>query len=273
MKERIDCNLVQDLLPNYIEKLTNEETNKFIEDHLKNCKECKEIYENMKKEIEIKESKRDKREVEYAKKFNIRFKLIRNILLIIIAIFVLVVGRRYFILSSLTNKAKASLQNNNNYYTKTENYSEGKMIILETYNKDGYTKGKYNAYREDKITKMILYKSPTEKFLLIDNGENKSMVTSSFIEINPVYFTGEGFIENLYQAIVSDIQKINLHGKECYLIKEGENEKFIDIETGLAIKMIDNRNNMTIDYTYKFNNVNDEDIKRPDTEGYTLSEE
>ena len=32
MKEKKDCKIVQDLLPNYIEKLTNEETNNFIEE-------------------------------------------------------------------------------------------------------------------------------------------------------------------------------------------------------------------------------------------------
>ena len=52
MKER-DCKIVQDLLPNYIEKLTNEETNKFIEEHLKTCEECKKIYDNMKNILKL----------------------------------------------------------------------------------------------------------------------------------------------------------------------------------------------------------------------------
>ena len=37
MKEKRDCKIVQDLLPNYIEKLTNDETNKYVEEHLKEC--------------------------------------------------------------------------------------------------------------------------------------------------------------------------------------------------------------------------------------------
>ena len=32
-----ECNLVKDLLPNYIDKVTSNETNVFIEEHLKNC--------------------------------------------------------------------------------------------------------------------------------------------------------------------------------------------------------------------------------------------
>ena len=51
MKEKRDCKIVQDLLPNYIENLTNEETNRFIEEHLKECPECQKVLENMKKEL------------------------------------------------------------------------------------------------------------------------------------------------------------------------------------------------------------------------------
>ena len=39
------CKIVQDLLPNYIENLTSEETNIFIEEHLNTCSNCKNIYE------------------------------------------------------------------------------------------------------------------------------------------------------------------------------------------------------------------------------------
>ena len=53
MRENKKCKIVQDLLPNYIEKLTNEETNQFIEEHLKECDECKKVLENMQKDIQL----------------------------------------------------------------------------------------------------------------------------------------------------------------------------------------------------------------------------
>ena len=34
MKEKEKCKIVQDLFPNFIENLTNDETNKFIEEQL-----------------------------------------------------------------------------------------------------------------------------------------------------------------------------------------------------------------------------------------------
>ena len=51
MKEKKDCKIFQDLLPNYIEDLTNEETNYFIDEHINECPECQKILENMQKEI------------------------------------------------------------------------------------------------------------------------------------------------------------------------------------------------------------------------------
>ena len=63
-----ECKIVQDLLPSYIDKLTNEETNQYIEEHLKECKECQAILKNMKSNIEYKEQNDDGRKVKYFKK-------------------------------------------------------------------------------------------------------------------------------------------------------------------------------------------------------------
>ncbi len=52
MKREVNCSIVQDLLPNYIENLTSEETNQIVEGHLKSCIECKHMYEQMVADIE-----------------------------------------------------------------------------------------------------------------------------------------------------------------------------------------------------------------------------
>lgn len=41
--KQINCSLVRDLLPNYVEHLTSQETNEFIVEHLNGCRECSEI--------------------------------------------------------------------------------------------------------------------------------------------------------------------------------------------------------------------------------------
>ena len=272
MEEKRNCKIVQDLLPNYIEKLTNEETNNFIEEHLRECAECQKIFENMKKDIQVKNTKRDDREVKYIKKYNSKLKLLRNILLIIIILFVIIIGRKVIILTNLSNKAQ-EIQNNQNYYSKIESYKQGEMKIIEIYKKQDKILMTWTSYSQDadKI-KQVFYKSGEEKIALIDNGKTKRLSKVQDISANPIVFTSNIFWINLYTAITTDIDKVNLNGKECYIVKDNNTEKFIDVKSGIAVKEIDNEINMTADYEYKFGVVNDSDVARPDTTGYTINE-
>ncbi len=47
MKDELKCSIVRDLLPNYIEKLTSDDTNNAVEHHLNNCEDCEKAYEQM----------------------------------------------------------------------------------------------------------------------------------------------------------------------------------------------------------------------------------
>lgn len=44
------CSIIRDLLPLYCDNLTSADSNEEIENHLRNCTECTEIYENISKE-------------------------------------------------------------------------------------------------------------------------------------------------------------------------------------------------------------------------------
>lgn len=272
MNEKRECKIIQDLLPNYIEKLTNEETNKYIEKHLNECEECKNIFKNMEKKLEANTTKRDEREVKYIKKYNNKLKKLRNILFIIVLLFVVIVGRKTIILSNLSNKAN-KIKNESNYYIKTETYSKGTISILEAYYKDEKYFGTLTLYSKQKNTiKNTFYKSNLETIMLVDNEETKTLVSNGDIIINPISFTSNNFFENLFLAITTNIDRIKLDGQECYIIKDGNTEKFIDENTGLAIKMIDNQNNRTTDYEYIYGEVKDTDIVKPDITGYTINE-
>ena len=93
MKEKRDCKIVQDLLPNYIEQLTNEETNQFINEHLLECDDCKNVYNKMIKELNTnKKSKIDSTKVNYFKKYNKKLRIfeISTIVLLIAAVSIFV---------------------------------------------------------------------------------------------------------------------------------------------------------------------------------------
>lgn len=100
-----DCKIIQDLLPNYIEKLTNEETNKYIEEHLKSCNECKKVLNNMNKELKVNNEKRSQKEVKYIKKFSNRLKLLKSLVVIILVIALAVMTCYYFNMKNAYVKA------------------------------------------------------------------------------------------------------------------------------------------------------------------------
>jgi len=54
MNQQLGCEIVKDLLPNYIENLTSEETSQCIKEHLSTCEECRNYYNNMKEAIPVK---------------------------------------------------------------------------------------------------------------------------------------------------------------------------------------------------------------------------
>lgn len=52
MEKEISCAIVRDLLPNYIEKLTSEETNRVMEEHLSSCTNCSLVRDDMMRYVE-----------------------------------------------------------------------------------------------------------------------------------------------------------------------------------------------------------------------------
>ncbi len=49
--KNISCNIIEDLLPLYIDGVSSDETNKLIESHIENCKDCQEKLNLMKANI------------------------------------------------------------------------------------------------------------------------------------------------------------------------------------------------------------------------------
>ena len=59
MKQNRDCKIVQDLLPTYIESLTNEVTNEFIEEHIARCPECAQVLKDMNGDLQLEKINQD----------------------------------------------------------------------------------------------------------------------------------------------------------------------------------------------------------------------
>jgi len=86
--KQIDCDIIQDLLPSYSDKISSAATNKLVEEHLKKCKKCVTVLSNMNEDIDITVFENQTEEVDYLKgyKKNKRVLIILSILLTIIVL-------------------------------------------------------------------------------------------------------------------------------------------------------------------------------------------
>lgn len=67
------CEIIRDLLPVYIDKLTSEESNREIEAHMKGCEECRAVLKEMETEIQ-KEEPMESRNIQPFRKVNQKMK-------------------------------------------------------------------------------------------------------------------------------------------------------------------------------------------------------
>lgn len=120
MDSRVRCEVVRDLLPTYIEGLTSEVTNREIELHLSECKECEMLYNEMKTPIE---PTMETKEMDYLKKVKQQTnkKIITGVTLIA-GLFLLLIGIRMYIVGGSVNSVA-------NYYPSMSTTNEGKDVL------------------------------------------------------------------------------------------------------------------------------------------------
>lgn len=87
--KKTECKIIQDLLPSYIDGLTSNDTNTFIEQHIENCSECEEVLKNMQGDIQL-EKINNSRKINALKKVKRRYRRITviSILLVILVIII-----------------------------------------------------------------------------------------------------------------------------------------------------------------------------------------
>jgi predicted anti-sigma-YlaC factor YlaD len=47
----MDCNVIKDLIPLHIEKLTSDSSNSLIEEHIKSCEDCRQMINKLQADI------------------------------------------------------------------------------------------------------------------------------------------------------------------------------------------------------------------------------
>ena len=277
-----DCKVVQDLLPNYIEKLTSEETNKFIEEHLQECPECKAMLESMKAEIKINTAKPDNREVEYIKKFNVKFKkveyklfvLIYTILAILVIGALSFFGRKYIIFQDLAKKAE-ELQKISNYHVKSSKFYGLNLDHIDKYveKREEWFKDNvyYITYTDENEFTTILKDNMSYHYMNNELTDLESMDVNVIGLYNGLLFGEIELLKSKTSIFTHYLSEAVINGKKCYQIRENDQAGsilYIEKETGLVIRAEDRSGFSTndeyqstvTDYKYEFDCVTDEEL-------------
>lgn len=153
MKQNRDCKIVQDLLPTYIESLTNEVTNEFIEEHIARCPECAQVLKDMNGDLQLEKINQDY-EINYLKKLKMRW--VNSIWIIGVIISVIAFGVVMYI-----NK-KSQMQINNYTFLRAETVIDDEdgengqieVTLMAVIDEKGRCKSErsiYKGYKKEKI--------------------------------------------------------------------------------------------------------------------------
>lgn len=218
------------------------------------------------------------------------FILTLIIFIILILVFLAITIRKMIILKDLNQKVAIYIDNNS-YYEKiianseetetiTEYYSKGEkaVLFLNTTIKDTGQKRKITNYYKGEKTNTYIEADDNKIALLDSNGiPNRLMIKQ--------VYAGNNLWELFLISLGTSIRSEEYNNKKCYVLsigKEPENysKEYIDKETGLTVKAKNgfiiengkNKSDTTLEYYYKFDNVDDTIFVEPDINQYKIQE-
>lgn len=289
-----DCEIVRDLLPNYIEKLVSNGTKEYITNHISECSECKTIFEEMgenafietaqsleAEEAEIRLIKKHKRKMQI-------WKFIIIALLSMITLAIVSIGSMYIPKFLIMKNAYTKIQeisNGNNYkftvkqfqtdYTSQE-YFEHTNIY---YYKDG--KYKLESFSKNKEDYSIYYgdKNSDTKICLDENKKTKEYQHNEYKNIFNVFGSIDYYVKNSSALLGTIIRDDVYNGKECYVFRFGNNdtisyrEIWIDKETMMQVREIQeiyNHSHIERTFSIEFNIITEKDVTLSNANEYIM---
>lgn len=276
MKDNKQCKIIQDLLPNYIENLTNDKTNNFIEEHLRKCEDCNYIYRCMNEKININLGNMPKKEIDFFKKYNRNIKKIKYFSIIMIILLLLLFTFSLYkmtILSSLTAK-ETNYKYSQNFHQHTEKNTENYTFISDYYKK-GNNVIIYDLVDDKKTMeqfKRITIQNDLDTKLYYEIGKEKYWNNYDIsYGVMPVglYFDYSTLWNTFITMQNVSIKKSRVNDKECYIINCNLNGILVsnvykDMETGLTIKYGE------YEYQYEFETVSDKIFTQTNLDDYIL---
>lgn len=164
MKNKINCNVIGDLLPLYVDEVLSEDSRAIVEEHLSSCESCRKSAEKMKKTLVISNDT----DSENIKKLKKRVSVKRVLALSVSTLFALAVlfGQGYYLcfygypISSddvevTTGFFDTSPEDNNDPYSGTTYLGQGWAINFKNKNGKGLQVIRKGEYATDENTESV----------------------------------------------------------------------------------------------------------------------
>lgn len=159
-KKIMKCDIIEDLLPSYIEGLTSRSSNKEIEEHLQHCEGCKNFYQEMSgstEKVKAAVNPTEIKNLDYLKK--VRRKQIKRVILsvcIMLVLFIAAIGLFLVNTQVSLKDIKLSYQKIGSSFQVNLKLEDGYDLIFsgETralYNKENQVIGSEQRYKPMKI--------------------------------------------------------------------------------------------------------------------------
>lgn len=227
----------------------------------------------------MEENKEEKKKEKKEKK-RIGLKILACIAIIVAVIALLLLinfARNLVIINDMIAK-QTEFKNSTNYsYISTyydSNNEENKVNIQISY-KDGISRMVVDNGKDD-IT--VWYNEETKECIFLNEGTKEATVTTSEFMLGDelLYFYDED--NKMYYALTSLIVNSNINGNDCYKIIQSNYNTYINKEQGTVQKEVykgaivnDEKCDTITEYKdWKFDELTDEDMARPDLTGYTV---
>ena len=280
MDNKLECDIVKELSIQYIEKTINEGSEKFVKNHLENCKECSEFYKVMESKI-YNDDGQDKLMKKHLKKVHTHINLLR-ISLITILIFIL--GATFIFwskeqrISNLINKISEKIE----YMETLDNYRITQTTMYKNLKTGEKSEFKDEYYYKNGKSKRI---SDSSIIFCEDNSYDSIEVYKDIKQIDYSHYNyikqKKGgligvlsYVKENYQPIASTIYSLALsvredryNGLECYVLRFGNENSYKDIwidkNSYITIREIDEVYGSIYTetvFTFEENIVTDEDV-------------
>ena len=231
---KLECHIVRDLLPNYIDHLTCDDTNKDIEEHMASCEDCSYKYKEMVSDVPVKyidpfTMNNNKKQVSYLKKclrWIVILAVIVAILVTAIAIYAISINKAIFLLTEKEQKVYTSISDYEHIYGVEGKYKDEMIgynnIFPDSIPESADVKDFYFEHStswDDSYLGLLVYSCDTEDF----EREYQRLKEIDSSE-NSLIYSATGFPEELC-AVYADED----YGY-IYALADKDNNQFIYVD-------------------------------------------